>query len=317
MNRFTASRLGLPALRRKGLRRAAHSMVGASRFADSTHAELAWGRARAGSLRWSLAGAATGVLIALVCFAPAAWLASAVSAATQQRFMLADARGTVWSGSAVAVLTGGAGSRDASALPGRLVWSMRPQGLALQVRLSQACCLNGEVKMALKPGLAGFTAVVQPQTATVGQWPAAWLSGLGTPWNTIQLGGVVRVLSSGMTLESAQGIWHMSGGMDLELMGASSRLSTLDTLGSYRLSLRGAPAGAPGAGAAPGSAGAVQFSLSTLGGTLQLSGAGTWGAGRLHFQGEARSSDADDSALTNLLNILGRREGARSVISIG
>ena len=317
MNRFTASRLGLPALRRKGLRRAAHSMVGASRFADSTHAELAWGRALAGSLRWSVAGAVTGALVALVCFAPAAWLASAVSSATQQRFMLADARGTVWSGSAVAVLTGGAGSHDASALPGRLAWSMRPLGLALQVRLSQACCLNGDLTIALKPGLSSFAAVVQPQTATVGQWPAAWLSGLGTPWNTIQLGGVVRVLSSGMTLESVQGHWHMSGGMDLELVGASSRLSTLDTLGSYRLSLRGAPPDVPGAGTAPGSAGAVQFTLSTLEGTLQLSGSGALGAGRLHFKGEAHSSDSDEAALTNLLNIIGRREGARSVISIG
>ncbi len=312
MNRFSASRLGLTALRRKGLNRAAHSMAGASRFADSTHAELAWGRARAGSTRWSVAGAVTGALIALVCFAPAAWLASAVSAATQQRFMLADARGTLWSGSAVTVLTGGAGSHDASALPGRLVWSMRPQGLALQLRLSQACCTNGDVTIVLKPSLAGFSAVVQPQTATVGQWPAAWLSGLGTPWNTIQLGGVMRVMSSGMTIEPAQGHWRMSGGLDLELMGGSSRLSTLDTLGSYRLSLRGAP---EAAGTAP--AGGVQFTLSTSEGTLQLSGSGAWASGKLHFQGEARSSDADEAALTNLLNILGRREGARSVISIG
>jgi general secretion pathway protein N len=312
MNRFTASRLGLPALRRKGGRGTVRPVVAASRFSDSTHAELAWGRARVGSMRWSVAGALAGALIALVCFAPAAWLANAVSNATQQKFMLADARGTIWSGSAVAVLTGGAGSHDASVLPGRLVWSMRPQGLGMLVRLSQPCCLNGDVAIALKPSLAGFTAVMQPQGATVGQWPAAWLSGLGTPWNTIQLGGVLRVLSSGMTLESSQGRWHLVGGMELELMGASSRLSTLHTLGSYRLSLRGAPADA-----AAESAGGVQFTLSTLGGTLQLSGAGAWSRGQLHFQGEARSSDADDAALTNLLNIIGRREGARSVISIG
>ncbi len=317
MKRFTASRLGLSIPRRKVSRPSAHSIVGLSRFADSTHAELAWGRSRATTMRWSVAGALTGALVALLCFAPAAWLASALSAATQQRFMLVDARGSVWSGSAVAVLTGGLGSHDATALPGRLVWSIRPQWLALRVQLSQDCCLNGDVTVLLKPNLAGVSVWVQPQATTVGQWPAAWLSGLGTPWNTIQLGGVVRVQSSGVTLEAVQGHWRMSGGWDLELAGCSSRLSTLDTLGSYRLSVRGAPAAAPGAVVAAGAADSVQFTLSTLEGTLQLSGSGAWGAGRLHFLGEAHSNDADESALTNLLNIIGRREGARSVISIG
>ena len=83
MNRFTASRLGLPALRRKGGRGTVRPVVAASRFSDSTYAELAWGRARAGSMRWSVAGAFAGALIALVCFAPAAWVAPAAQASTQ------------------------------------------------------------------------------------------------------------------------------------------------------------------------------------------------------------------------------------------
>ena len=65
-----------------------------------------------------------GALIGVVAFAPAAWLA-AWRPATDERLLLGDARGTVWSGSAVAVLTGGPGSRDASALPGRLDWTCR------------------------------------------------------------------------------------------------------------------------------------------------------------------------------------------------
>ena len=317
MKRITASRLGLRGPRSNGGWHSNHPLAGGSRFSDSTNAEAAWDRTRAGSLRWSVAGAFTGALVALVGFAPAAWLASAVSAATQQRFVLADARGTIWSGNAVAVVTGGAGSRDASALPGRLAWSMRPQGLGMRVRLNQTCCLNGGIAIALTPSLAGLTASVQPQGSNVGQWPAAWLSGLGTPWNTIQLGGVIRVLSSGLTFESTQGQWRMAGGVDLELMGASSRLSTLDTLGSYRLSVRGGSPSAAGNDVAPLATGGVQFTLSTLEGILQLRGSGAWAQGKLHFQGEARSSDADDAALTNLLNIIGRREGARSVISIG
>lgn len=286
----------------------------ASRWAESTYAEVAWGRSRTGASRWAWLGAVVGVLIGIVCFAPAAWLASAVSTATQQRFLLSDARGTVWSGSAVAVLTGGPGSRDASALPGRLQWTMRPQGLAMVLELSQACCLNGTFGVLLKPRLTGFTATLKPTAGSVGQWPSDWLTGLGTPWNTLRLGGMARLLSSGLVVESVQGRWRLAGGMSLELMNASSRLSTLDTLGSYRLSIQGAPLGSAGATA---SASTARITLSTLDGALQLNGAGTWGTGGLRFRGEARSRDADDAALTNLLNIIGRRDGARSVISIG
>jgi len=50
---------------------------------------------------------------------------------------------------------------------------------------------------------------------------------------------------------------------------------------------------------------------------LQLSGEGSLGPRGLSFRGEARAEAADEPALNNLLNIIGRREGARSVISIG
>lgn len=312
MNRFSVSRLGITSLRRRTP--SSPSMLAASRWVDSTHAELEWGKARASSLRWSVAGAVTGALISAIGFAPAAWMASAVSTATRQQFMLVEARGTVWSGSAVAVLTGGEGSRDASALPGRLAWSLRPRGLALEVQLSQSCCLSGNVAILLRPGMGRWTAELLPTAAAIGQWPGSWLSGLGTPWNTVQIGGTLRLLSSGLTLESVQGRWRMTGGADVELMGASSRLSTLDTLGSYRLSLQGQP---PSADAKPEAGDMVKITLTTVEGALQVNGTGTWGSGGFHFLGEAGSRDADESALTNLLNLIGRREGARSVISIG
>jgi general secretion pathway protein N len=38
---------------------------------------------------------------------------------------------------------------------------------------------------------------------------------------------------------------------------------------------------------------------------------------RLHFQGEASASPERETALSNLLNILGRRQGPRSIISFG
>ena len=103
--------------------------------------------------RWALLGAVLGGLIAAVVYAPAAWLANTVQDATGGRLLLADARGTVWNGSAVMVLTGGAGSRDASALPGRLNWTLGLDGAAFALRARHLCCINGELNMRVVPGL--------------------------------------------------------------------------------------------------------------------------------------------------------------------
>lgn len=279
----------------------------ATGWGESTFAELAWDRSRGAAARWAVAGSLLGALLGVTVFAPAAWLAQAVSSASGERVLLADARGTLWSGSAVLVLTGGPGSRDASALPGRLVWTLGWRGTSFDLLAAHACCLNGTVAVRLRPGFGRISASLLPTAGWVGQWPSAWLAGLGTPWNTLQLGGVARLVSPGMTVEAVQGRWRVDGRAELELVNVSSRLSTLPTLGSYRLSVSGDAA----------NAGTAQLNLSTLEGALQLSGAGSSGAGKLRFRGEARAQAADEAALSNLLNIIGRREGARSVISIG
>ena len=90
--------------------------------------------ARPAPTRWALAGAALGLLAAVVAFAPAAWLAAGVAGASGGQLLLADARGTVWSGHAVAVLSGGADSRDAVALPGRLSWRLGLTGDGIVLR---------------------------------------------------------------------------------------------------------------------------------------------------------------------------------------
>ena len=83
----------------------------------------------------------------------------------------------------------------------------------------------------------------------------------------------------------------------------SSRLSTLRPMGSYRLLLSG--------GEVP------TLALSTLDGALQLSGTGQWVGQRLRFAGEASAAPEREAALANLLNIIGRRSGARSIITVG
>lgn len=277
-------------------------------FAASTLAELAWQRTRGAVGRWAVAGATLGTLVGLVAFAPAAWLAAGVASASGERLLLSDARGTLWHGSALPVLSGGPGSRDASALPDRLEWQLSWRGRGLEWRVRQACCLRGEVRALIRPGLGRVSVQLLPgASTTVGQWPAAWLVGLGTPWNTLQLGGTLRLASPGLTLEWVQGRLRFTGQATLDIAGASSRLATLETLGHYRLTLQGDAS----------SNDAASLRLVTVGGVLNLSGEGQWTGTGLRFRGEAQAVSGSEAALNNLLNIIGRRQGVRSVISIG
>ena len=262
-----------------------------------------WRRSRRATTRWAALGVLLGTLVGLVAFAPAAWLAAAVASATAERLLLADARGSIWAGSAVPVLSGGPGSRDASALPGRLQWSIGLDGLGFALRARHACCINGELRLRLEPGLGQLKITLPASTGAVGQWPAAWLTGLGTPFNTMQPAGWLSLSSGGLVAQSAQGRWLLAGNAALAMTAISSRVSTLDTLGSYRLDVTG---------------GAVaQLALSTLEGPLRLSGSGQWAGSGLRFRGEARAAPGSEAALNNLLNIIGRRQGTLAVLSIG
>jgi general secretion pathway protein N len=281
--------------------------VGATGWGESTYAEISWDKSRGAALRWSIAGLVVGLIVALIAFAPAAWLTGYIASATGERVLLSDARGTVWSGSAVVVVTGGPGSRDAASLPGRIEWTLAPHGLGFELQARHACCLNGNVVLQIRPGLGRTTVALVPPSGWVGQWPSAFLGGLGTPWNTLQLGGTARLVSPGLTIESVQGRVLVSGRADLDLVGVSSRITTLETLGSYRMSLSGDPA----------NPGVSLLNLTTTEGALQLNGTGSWGPSGVRFRGEASAGSADEGALSNLLNIIGRRNGARSVISIG
>jgi general secretion pathway protein N len=259
--------------------------------------------------RWAIAGALLGGLMAAATQTPASWLAQGVDQATAGRLQLVDANGTVWQGSALLLLTGGPGSRDASVLPSRLDWQLSPsfQGwrLGWQLALAQACCLSPGLQLRLQPGWGSLQVQVQPQQSWVGQWPAAWLQGLGAPWNTVQPGGMMRLVTRDLRLNaSAQGT-QFDGQAELDLLQLSSRLSTLAALGSYRLAISGV------AGSAP------QITLQTLEGALQLQGSGQLGPRGLTFRGQASATPGQEPALNNLLNIIGRRQGAASVISIG
>ena len=258
--------------------------------------------------RWSIGGALLGILVAFIAFAPASWLARALASATEQHLLIVDTRGSIWNGSGVLVLTGGAGSRDASALPGRLHWRMSLKGMGLQLAARQDCCINGELLLGIQPGLGRMAISVDNKADWLGRLPAGVLAGLGTPWNTLQLGGSLRLSARDLRLESVQGRWRQFGELQLDLANLSSRVSTVAPLGSYRFTVT----------ADPGNPGVSTLRLSTLEGALQLSGVGTLtSGGKSRFTGEAGAAPGREEALNNLLNIIGRRQGARSVLTIG
>ncbi|WP_271010409.1 type II secretion system protein N [Paucibacter sp. B51] len=284
-----------------------------SHWQDSPSQDLQNKRSRQGlPRRWSLAGALLGASLALVAFAPASWLARGLAAASNDHVLITDSRGSIWNGSGVLVLSGGAGSRDAAILPGRLRWTMGLKGLGLALNARQDCCLNGELQLLLRPGWGRFELAVASGGDWLARLPAGLLSGLGTPWNTLQLGGSLRLSARDLRLEWVGGRWRQFGQLDLDLLNLSSRVSTLAPLGSYRFSLSAQPV-------APGETGGgtSQMSLSTLEGALMLNGQGTLTAGKPRFTLEATAAPGREAALNNLLNIIGRRQGARSVFSIG
>jgi len=241
-----------------------------------------------------------GLLIALVFFAPATWVASRVAAATGGQVLLQDARGTVWNGSAQLVLTGGTGSADAAALPSRLTWRLRPAWGGVNLALQAPCCTPAALQLRARFGLGGTTVAFDDGRST---WPAALLAGLGTPWNTLQPEGDLDLVTQGLSLEWSAGRLAVAGRAELLAQRMSSRLSTIKPMGSYRLVLAGG--------------GVPTLQLSTTEGALQLAGSGQWVGSRLRFTGEASAAPEREAALANLLNIIGRRNGARSIITIG
>ena len=252
------------------------------------------------SWSWAFLGAALGLAAGILLFAPARWLADSVTARSDGRILLSEPRGTIWNGSAEVVLTGGSGSADMAALPTRVDWRLRPRWNGIRADLSSACCMSTPltVRTALRWGGTDL-AISDSQS----HWPAALLSGLGTPWNTLQLEGDLQLQTRGLSVEWVSGRLAIAGQAELTAQRLSSRLSTLRPMGSYRITVLG--------GQTP------NLQLQTLDGALHLSGSGTWVGSRLRFSGEATAATDSESALSNLLNIIGRRSGARSIITIG
>jgi general secretion pathway protein N len=291
--------------------------------------------------RLAVVGAAIGLVVGVIVSLPASLLANAVASATNDQFLLAEAEGTVWSGSAITVLTGGVGSHDASVLPTRLEWTLSPRWNGVSLHLTQDCCLAHGMDLSVRRTLDAWQVSIigpderdKPQAAIektqagtggadsaalaaatpLGQWPMGWLEGRGFPWNTIHPGGVLTLSTHNLSFALKGGHWSTLGSAQVEIRQASSRLTTLDSLGTYRVLIQPDPSTQirPGDGATR-----ALVWISTLEGALLIDGRGLIGATGVRIRAEAHAAAGAEAALNNLLNLIGRRNGASSAISIG
>lgn len=246
---------------------------------------------------WALAGALLGALAALVYFAPAAWLASAIERGTAGKVILAEPQGRVWQGSARLLLV--PGGQEAVLLPERVRWTAQLQGLGLALAMLPECCASRPMEVLVQPGLRQHQATIRNLDMRL---PAGLLEGLGAPFNTVGFAGQVQLFAPQLQLQQSTQGQTMQGDLRVDLVNLSSRLSSLPQLGSYRLEVQG--------GAVP------QVQLTTTEGALQMTGQGQWSRGRFSFSGEAQAAPGYEDSLANILNVIGRRQGAVSRIQL-
>jgi len=221
--------------------------------------------------------------------APAAWVGDWLQ--EQGRVRLIDARGTVWSGSAMLGLSDG---RQVTLLPGRLSW-----------KIDLAALASGRVTADIShPALAAPLAVSLAATSIAlkagqAELPAALLAALGAPFNTVRPGGALGLRWTDVELTGGV----LAGSLQIDWSEAQSALSTVAPLGSYRLQVTGAGATA-------------RLQLDTLRGPLRLQGSGTVKGGRVSFKGLASADPDMRPALIGLIGVLGPRVGDQAVLAI-
>jgi general secretion pathway protein N len=231
--------------------------------------------------RWRLLGFGLAVYaLGLIITAPATLIDARLAQASAGGLRLAQARGTLWSG------TGEIELRDPSRRSGiakSIAWQIRP-----------AYLLRGKLRfdVALDRALKPFPVTISLTRIEVADaditLPAAAL-GLGVP-KLAALG-----LSGDMLLHIARlafGRGSVQGNATLQWHDAGSAFTPISPLGDYELRL-------------DGDGTTVRASLRTLQGPLQLDGQGSWESGRNPvFQGNARVPPPQQQQLAPLLRMI-------------
>ena len=269
---------------------------------------MAQGRApRSPAVRIAIVAAAFLIVIAIVAVvvalnAPANWLARHLADRTDGVVLLADAQGTVWSGSAVVALAPRATSSESDrqgaglALPGRITWTLEfERALAPVLHLTHDGVL-------LQPVLARLTSDGLALDAGAAVLPAAMLRLAGAPLNTLLPQGRCELRWNAFRIDR-RGVFGGDG--ILRIASFALALSPVRPLGDYRIAWTSGERG-------------IDWQLATERGPLVLEGGGSL-AGR---RGQARvvvrvAGDAPVAVarqLDPLLDMIGRRGPGEAVI---
>jgi general secretion pathway protein N len=243
-----------------------------------------WIRRARAALPWLAVGVLSSAAV-LLARLPAAWIAPQFARMTQGHVNLVDPAGSLWNGSATLMLAAGQGAGGATLLPGRIEWQTAFWPL-----------FTGRVRMQMRQTQAMPDPVIveaTPRSATVTAGsidvPASLLTGLGAPFNTLDLDGKVRLAWSPWRTFGTDAF----GRVDVSLTGMSSRVSLVKPLGSYEVVVQ-----------AQGASSTID--LSTQKGPLLLDGHGTVSRASTSFQGTASAAPEQRENLAGLLNLLGR-----------
>jgi len=246
------------------------------------------------ALPWLIVGVLA-CAVTLLVLAPASWVTPYVAQASDQRVELIGAAGSLWHGEATLMLSAGpdTGARGPDApsptlLPGRIVWHTAFWPLwrgHLHSEIMQTAAMPHPIELDLnlhQATLTGGSLMV----------PATLLAGLGSPFNTLDLKGDMRLDWTPCRVLGEQAY----GQLNLTLTDLSSRVARVSPLGSYRLNIE-----------LNGSSSAL--TLATLRGPLLLEGHGQATPNTFNFDGTARAAPGFADGLTGLLNILGAPRG--------
>ncbi len=228
----------------------------------------------------------------LLTMLPAAWIVPLFARATQGHVNFVEPEGSLWRGSASLMLAAGADTTGATLLPGRIewrtaFWPLFAARVSMVMRQTEAMPDPVSVDATLRG------ATVSPGAIAV---PASLLTGLGAPFNTLDVDGDVRLAWTTWRNFGEQTF----GRLTVTLAGMSSRVSLVRPLGSYQVVIE-----AQGAQST--------LDLSTLKGPLLLSGHGAVSRTSTSFMGTASSTPDQRENLAGLLNLLGRPTGPGTV----
>jgi general secretion pathway protein N len=226
------------------------------------------------------------LLLLLVAKLPASWLDYAVRTASRGTLTMTSTQGTLWRGSGTlqAILP----SAEVHTLD-KLDWRVDARAL-LKAGLRIEFQRTGDARTVVSAfaGLGGWSLDKLDL-----HFPANLLGAFSRTLAQLGLSGQVQVNLDGVSEDAGR----LKGEGQVLWQEAGSTVTRVHPLGNYRVELQGKGE-------------ALEFRLMTLGGKLDLHGAGSWrpGAGAT-FTGEAAPQAAHREELAPLLRMLGKDTG--------